>query len=128
RKIRVNVISPGFIETPIFNKAGVTREQAEKFKVSHAATAPMGRISPEGSNTADGPTEAGGTPMTKTALKVRHPHIVSRKGFYGGRPVIAGTKFPVRAVVNVTLTLGLILLANQAYAQAAFQFARCSSP
>ena len=61
--------------------------------------------------------------MTKTALKVRHPHIVSRKGFYGGSPVIAGTKFPVRAVVNVTLTLGLILFANQAYAQAAFQFA-----
>ena len=44
RKIRVNVISPGFIETPIFYKAGVTREQAEEFKVSHAAAAPMGRM------------------------------------------------------------------------------------
>jgi NAD(P)-dependent dehydrogenase (short-subunit alcohol dehydrogenase family) len=44
RRIRVNVISPGFIETPIFNKSGVTREQAEEFKVSHVAAAPMGRI------------------------------------------------------------------------------------
>lgn len=61
--------------------------------------------------------------MTKSALKVRPPHIVARKGYCGGSPVIAGTTFPVRAVVNVTLTLGLILFANQAYAQAAFQFA-----
>jgi hypothetical protein len=61
--------------------------------------------------------------MTKSALKVRHPHIVARKGYCGGSPVIAGRKVPVRAVVNLALTLGLILFANQAYAQAAFQFA-----
>ncbi len=41
--------------------------------------------------------------MPKTALKVRHPHIVVRKGFCGGSPVIAGTKFPVRSVVNYVL-------------------------
>jgi NAD(P)-dependent dehydrogenase (short-subunit alcohol dehydrogenase family) len=44
RKIRVNAISPGPIETPIFNKAGVTREQAEEFKVSLVAAVPMGRL------------------------------------------------------------------------------------
>jgi NAD(P)-dependent dehydrogenase (short-subunit alcohol dehydrogenase family) len=32
RQIRVNVISPGPIETPIFNKAGLTREQIDEFK------------------------------------------------------------------------------------------------
>ncbi len=42
-----------------------------------------------------------------TALKVRHPHIVIRKGFCGGSPVIAGTKFPVRSVVNYVLRQGM---------------------
>jgi NAD(P)-dependent dehydrogenase (short-subunit alcohol dehydrogenase family) len=37
RKIRVNAISPGPIETPIFDTGGVTREQA-------VAAVPMGRI------------------------------------------------------------------------------------
>ena len=45
--------------------------------------------------------------MPKTALKVRHPHIVVRKGFCGGSPVIAGTKFPVRSVVNYVLRQGM---------------------
>jgi len=45
--------------------------------------------------------------MTKTALKVRHPHIVSRKGYCGGSPVIAGTRFPVRSVVNYVLRQGM---------------------
>jgi uncharacterized protein (DUF433 family) len=45
--------------------------------------------------------------MTKSALKVRHPHIVSRKGYCGGSPVIAGTKFPVRSVVNYVLRQGM---------------------
>jgi NAD(P)-dependent dehydrogenase (short-subunit alcohol dehydrogenase family) len=44
RKIRVNVISPGPIETPIFNKAGLTREQIDEFKASQVATVPMGRM------------------------------------------------------------------------------------
>jgi hypothetical protein len=37
RKIRVNVLSPGPIETPIFNKAGLTREQIDEFKASQVA-------------------------------------------------------------------------------------------
>ena len=45
--------------------------------------------------------------MPKSALKVRHPHIVSRKGYCGGSPVIAGTKFPVRSVVSYVLRQGV---------------------
>lgn len=45
--------------------------------------------------------------MPRTALKVRHPHIVSRKGYCGGSPVIAGTKFPVRSVVRYVLRQGM---------------------
>jgi uncharacterized protein (DUF433 family) len=45
--------------------------------------------------------------MPKTAPRVRHPHIVIRKGFCGGSPVIAGTKFPVRSVVNYVLRQGM---------------------
>lgn len=45
--------------------------------------------------------------MTKSASKVRHPHIVSRKGYCEGSPVIAGTKFPVRSVVNYVLRQGM---------------------
>ena len=44
RKIRVNVISPGPIETPIFKKAGLTREQIDEFKVGLVAAVPMGRM------------------------------------------------------------------------------------
>ena len=44
RKIRVNVISPGPIETPIFNKAGLTRERVDELKVSLVAAVPMGRM------------------------------------------------------------------------------------
>lgn len=45
--------------------------------------------------------------MPRTALKIRHPHIVGRRGFCGGSPVIAGTKFPVRSVVNYGLRQGM---------------------
>jgi len=45
--------------------------------------------------------------MTRAALKIRHPHIVVRKGYCGGSPVIAGTKFPVRSVVNYVLRQGM---------------------
>jgi uncharacterized protein (DUF433 family) len=45
--------------------------------------------------------------MPKTAVRIRHPHIVIRKGFCGGSPVIAGTKFPVRSVVNYVLRQGM---------------------
>ena len=44
RKIRVNVISPGPIETPIFHKTGRTREQIDEFKASQVAAVPMGRM------------------------------------------------------------------------------------
>jgi uncharacterized protein (DUF433 family) len=47
------------------------------------------------------------TSMPRTALGVRHAQIVVRKGFCGGSPVIAGTKFPARAVVNYVLRQGL---------------------
>jgi NAD(P)-dependent dehydrogenase (short-subunit alcohol dehydrogenase family) len=44
RKIRVNVLSPGYTETPIFNKAGLTQERVDELKVSFAAAVPMGRM------------------------------------------------------------------------------------
>jgi NAD(P)-dependent dehydrogenase (short-subunit alcohol dehydrogenase family) len=44
RKIRVNVLSPGPIETPFFYKAGLTREQIDDFKASQVAAVPMGRL------------------------------------------------------------------------------------
>jgi NAD(P)-dependent dehydrogenase (short-subunit alcohol dehydrogenase family) len=44
RKIRVNSISPGPIETPIVNKAGLTREQADEFIASLVAAVPLGRM------------------------------------------------------------------------------------
>jgi NAD(P)-dependent dehydrogenase (short-subunit alcohol dehydrogenase family) len=40
RRIRVNAISPGPIETPIFAKFGLTREQVDEF----VAAVPMGRM------------------------------------------------------------------------------------
>jgi NAD(P)-dependent dehydrogenase (short-subunit alcohol dehydrogenase family) len=44
RQIRVNVISPGPIETPIFQKGGVTREQADEFKATITSDVPLGRM------------------------------------------------------------------------------------
>ena len=44
RQIRVNVISPGYTETRIFNKAGLTQEQVDELKVSFVAAVPMGRM------------------------------------------------------------------------------------
>lgn len=44
RKIRVNVISPGPIETPIFDKTGIPAEQLEPLKDSILAQVPMGRF------------------------------------------------------------------------------------
>ena len=48
RKIRVNVISPGPIETPIFNTMGLTEEQIAEFKKSFVSTVPLGRIGESG--------------------------------------------------------------------------------
>ena len=45
--------------------------------------------------------------MTDLAEKIDHPYIVSHKDYCGGSPVIKGTKFPVRSVVNYVLRQGL---------------------
>jgi NAD(P)-dependent dehydrogenase (short-subunit alcohol dehydrogenase family) len=44
RKIRVNVISPGPIETPIFGKAGLSGEQLKDFDAQISAQVPLGRF------------------------------------------------------------------------------------
>jgi NAD(P)-dependent dehydrogenase (short-subunit alcohol dehydrogenase family) len=44
RKIRVNAISPGMIETPGLNGLGQNQEQTEQFKTSFVSTVPLGRI------------------------------------------------------------------------------------
>lgn len=44
RGIRVNVISPGPIETPIFGKTGMSAEQIDGFKSDIKTRVPLGRI------------------------------------------------------------------------------------
>jgi NAD(P)-dependent dehydrogenase (short-subunit alcohol dehydrogenase family) len=44
RKIRVNAISPGPIDTPGFNGLAQTEEQIEQFKTSIVSSVPMGRM------------------------------------------------------------------------------------
>jgi NAD(P)-dependent dehydrogenase (short-subunit alcohol dehydrogenase family) len=44
RKIRVNSLSPGPIETPIFGKMGLDQEQAERFRQALPGMVPLGRI------------------------------------------------------------------------------------
>jgi NAD(P)-dependent dehydrogenase (short-subunit alcohol dehydrogenase family) len=44
RKIRVNSLSPGPIETPIFGKMGLNQEQANGFKQALPGMVPLGRI------------------------------------------------------------------------------------
>ena len=44
RKIRVNVISPGPIETPIFDKVGLSAEQLQQFDAQISAQVPLGRF------------------------------------------------------------------------------------
>jgi NAD(P)-dependent dehydrogenase (short-subunit alcohol dehydrogenase family) len=43
RKIRVNAISPGMIDTPGLNGLAKSQEQLEQFKTSFVSTIPMGR-------------------------------------------------------------------------------------
>ena len=45
--------------------------------------------------------------MAKAAEKVMHPYIISHRDYCGGSPIIKGTKFPVRSVVNYVLRQGL---------------------
>jgi NAD(P)-dependent dehydrogenase (short-subunit alcohol dehydrogenase family) len=44
RKIRVNAISPGPIDTPGFNGLAQTQEQLDQFKTSFVSAVPMGRM------------------------------------------------------------------------------------
>lgn len=44
RKIRVNVISPGMIDTPGLNGLAQSQEQIEQFKTSFVSTVPLGRM------------------------------------------------------------------------------------
>jgi uncharacterized protein (DUF433 family) len=44
--------------------------------------------------------------MARVVETVTHPYIISRKGHCGGNPIIKGTKFPVRSVVNYVLRQG----------------------
>jgi NAD(P)-dependent dehydrogenase (short-subunit alcohol dehydrogenase family) len=44
RKIRINSLSPGPIETPIFGKMGLSEEQANGFKQALPGMVPLGRI------------------------------------------------------------------------------------
>jgi NAD(P)-dependent dehydrogenase (short-subunit alcohol dehydrogenase family) len=48
RKIRVNAISPGPIETPIFGKLGLNDEQFAQFETSILAQVPLGRVGQSG--------------------------------------------------------------------------------
>lgn len=45
--------------------------------------------------------------MTEPAETIDHPYIVSHKDICGGSPVIRGTRFPVRSVVNYVLRQGV---------------------
>lgn len=44
--------------------------------------------------------------MTQAVQENVHPYIVSHKDYCGGSPVIKGTKFPVRSIVNYVLRQG----------------------
>ncbi len=44
KKIRVNVVSPGPIETPIFGKAGLPKEEIEKMAEGLTAQVPLARL------------------------------------------------------------------------------------
>ncbi len=44
RKIRVNSLSPGPIDTPIFGKAGAAPDQVDGMKAAFAAMVPLGRM------------------------------------------------------------------------------------
>lgn len=44
RKIRVNAVAPGGIDTPLLGKLGLFEAELEKFKAQFASTVPLGRM------------------------------------------------------------------------------------
>jgi uncharacterized protein (DUF433 family) len=40
-------------------------------------------------------------------IKTSHPHVIRRDDLASGSPVVAGTKFPVRSIVQYVLRQGL---------------------
>jgi NAD(P)-dependent dehydrogenase (short-subunit alcohol dehydrogenase family) len=44
RKIRVNAVSPGPIDTPIYGSHGESKEETEQTKARFASYVPMGRM------------------------------------------------------------------------------------
>jgi uncharacterized protein (DUF433 family) len=45
--------------------------------------------------------------MSTSARRLEHPHITRTPGIAGGAPVVSGTKFPVRSIVQYVLRQGL---------------------
>ena len=45
--------------------------------------------------------------MVRAASNLKHPYIISHKDYCGGSPVIEGTKFAVRSVVNYVSKQGI---------------------
>ena len=45
--------------------------------------------------------------MSTPELTLEHPHISAHRDHCGGSPVIRGTRFPVRSVVNYVLQQGI---------------------
>ncbi len=45
--------------------------------------------------------------MVRASSNLKQPHIISHKDYCGGSPVIEGTKFTVRSVVNYVLKQGI---------------------
>jgi uncharacterized protein (DUF433 family) len=45
--------------------------------------------------------------MTNLAERIAHPHVDSDNDYCGGSPIIKGTKFPVRSVINYVLRQGI---------------------
>ena len=43
----------------------------------------------------------------RASPQVRHPHVWRKPGVCGGSPVIRGTRFPVRSVVEYVLRSGM---------------------
>ena len=45
--------------------------------------------------------------MAQAVRKTDHPYIISDQEYCGGSPVVKGTKFPVRSIINYVLRQGL---------------------